>query len=173
MIYWSDLNSNSRYKNGIASNYYKFKDWDEVYTNADIMDPDGTCSYNESIQGSAGTCYFVAGMASIGEFPQLVRDMFLTQNKNDAHAIAIRFFIRGKPWAVTVNEEMMFNSNLNSLIFSKPANDQNSMWAAILEKAWAKVKGNYMISEYGYMENGIRVVTGIPVFRYNTYYIRN
>ena len=42
------------------------------------------------------------------------------------------------------------------------------MWAAIMEKAWAKVKGNYINSEGGLIENGLHHLVGIPVFRYST-----
>lgn len=42
------------------------------------------------------------------------------------------------------------------------------MWAAILEKAWAKVKGNYINADGGLIENGITSLTGAPVFRYQT-----
>jgi hypothetical protein len=38
------------------------------------------------------------------------------------------------------------------------------MWAPILEKAWAKVKGSYTNIEGGLLENGLRVLTGYPVF---------
>ena len=42
------------------------------------------------------------------------------------------------------------------------------MWGPILEKAWAKVKGNYEASEGGFTPNGIRSITGAPVFIYMT-----
>ena len=38
----------------------------------------------------------------------------------------------------------------------------------MLEKAWAKVKGNYMASEAGYTASGLRALTGVPVFYYST-----
>jgi hypothetical protein len=45
--------------------------------------------------------------------------------------------------------------------------DDGSIWGAILEKAWAKVKGSYAASyEGGLMTNGIRALTGAPVFTY-------
>ena len=40
------------------------------------------------------------------------------------------------------------------------------MWGALLEKAWAKVKGNYMAAEGGFTQTGLRVLTGAPVFDY-------
>jgi hypothetical protein len=42
------------------------------------------------------------------------------------------------------------------------------MWAAILEKAWAKVKGNYEAAEGGFTVSGLRSITGAPVFTYKT-----
>lgn len=53
------------------------------------------------------------------------------------------------------------------LKFTNLSQDNNSVWAALMEKAWAKVKGNYLISEGGLVNNGIRALTGVPVFSYN------
>jgi hypothetical protein len=36
----------------------------------------------------------------------------------------------------------------------------------MIEKAYAKVLGNYLKINSGYLDNGIRILTGIPVFRY-------
>ena len=68
-----------------------------------IFDQDGTVGFNESIQGSGGTCYLMSSMASMGEYPDLVRNLFLTQEKNSANAVAVRFYIRGKPWVVSID----------------------------------------------------------------------
>ena len=171
MIYWTDYNTYgqySTYQSYINSGTYYFRNWDEVLPNADIMDPDGSISYNEAIQGGAGTCYLIATLGSMGEFPDLVKNLFVTKNKNDADAIAIKFYVRGKPWIVTVNEEMLYQWSTPTLKFAKPANDNQAMWAAIMEKAWAKLKGNYLIAEGGLVENGLHYLVGIPVFRYST-----
>lgn len=42
----------------------------------------------------------------------------------------------------------------------------SSMWAPVMEKAWAKVKGSFQIAEGGMTSNGIRAIMGIPVLRY-------
>lgn len=44
--------------------------------------------------------------------------------------------------------------------------DNGSMWAPILEKAWAKVKGNYAQTDGGFVVNGLRSLTGVPTFTY-------
>ena len=40
------------------------------------------------------------------------------------------------------------------------------MWGPIIEKAWAKVKGSYSNADGGLVENGIRSLTGAPVYLY-------
>jgi hypothetical protein len=41
------------------------------------------------------------------------------------------------------------------------------MWPALLEKAYAKITGAYFNANGGYEVNGIRVLTGAPVFAYD------
>lgn len=41
------------------------------------------------------------------------------------------------------------------------------MWAPILEKAWAKVKGSYEAAEGGFTVSGLRSLIGAPVFTYD------
>ena len=53
------------------------------------FDSDGSVSYVESIQGQAGTCYLMASAAALSEWPDYLRDAFLTLRKNDAGIIAL------------------------------------------------------------------------------------
>ena len=41
-----------------------------------------------------------------------------------------------------------------------------TVWAALMEKAWAKVKGNYLVAEVGYLGEGLNALTGLPGFGY-------
>ena len=172
MVYWEGLNPQNAidtYKGYFRDNLLFFKDWSTVYPNADIFNPDGTIHYSESIQGSAGTCYIISALGSLGRYPDLVRNTFVTPTKNSAGIIGVKFWIRGKPWVVDVDESMIWMYYNNpTLFYTKVSADKKAMWAAILQKAWAKVKGNYMTSEYGFFENGIYALTGTPVIRYQT-----
>ena len=40
------------------------------------------------------------------------------------------------------------------------------MWPVLLNKAYAKIHGNYQVSRAGYAENALRFLTGFPVFTY-------
>jgi hypothetical protein len=54
----------------------------------------------------------------------------------------------------------------NKPFFGKLSDDGTSTWGAVIEKAWAKVLGNYLKTNYGYIENGLRFLTGNPMFTY-------
>ena len=41
------------------------------------------------------------------------------------------------------------------------------MWAPIIEKAWAKIKGSYQSAEGGILASGLRALIGSPVFMYD------
>ena len=96
-----------------------------------------------------GDCYFIASAAAIGEWPSLVKSIFLTQNKNKAGVFALRVFIRGKPYVITVDDNIMFNKN-GSPAFAQLSDDGASAWGLIIEKVWAKVVGNYLKTDGGY-----------------------
>ena len=63
---------------------------------------------------------------------------------------------------------MLFKYSNPELVFAQSSIDKRAVWAALLEKAWAKVKGNYVNSEGGLIENGLHSLVGVPVFRYET-----
>ena len=56
---------------------------------------------------------------------------------------------------------------VNKTVFAGPSKDKNSIWAAIFEKAWAKMKGNYLHTYSGFIENGLSNLLGFPVFSYS------
>lgn len=45
-------------------------------------------------------------------------------------------------------------TNVVEPVFSK-IGDNNQFWAMILEKAWAKMKGNYNHADGGFLENAL------------------
>ena len=51
----------------------------------------------------------MAAMGSIAEFYDISKQVFLTKTVNDVGIYAIRFYIRGKPWIVTIDDEMLVN----------------------------------------------------------------
>jgi hypothetical protein len=50
----------------------------------------------------------MAALDSLTKYPALIDDIFLTKFLNPVQAIAVRFYIRGKPWVITIDDTMLF-----------------------------------------------------------------
>lgn len=51
----------------------------------------------------------MAAMGSISEWVDLSKNVFITDTVNEAGIYAIKFYIRGKPWIITIDDEMFVN----------------------------------------------------------------
>ena len=110
-------------------------------------------------------------MSALGEFPTQVKDVFVTKEKNDVGIYGVKFYIRGKPWVISIDDIHLFRKTglgYTYLKFAQQSADDKAIWGAMLEKAWAKLRGNYLNSEGGIVKNGLRTLTGVPVYSYMT-----
>lgn len=115
----------------------------------------------------------MSAMATAAEFPTVMNKVFLTKEKNNAQIMAVQLYIRGKPWHVTLDTKLLFREYGTNYIppfrteFAQPDASKTIMWGALLEKAWAKVKGNYDNADGGFVNSGLRTLTNVPVFGYS------
>lgn len=170
----SILESGSSYSdNDYVEDEYniEYKRWPSTpgYENNNIFD-DGTVHFTEANQGGLGNCYFISSIATVSEWPNYITDMFVSgTSQNGSGIYGIKFFIRGKPWVVSIDDKLAFK-NIYNTYYLRGVNigeDSNSMWAPILEKAWAKVKGSFEVSEGGFIVTGLRSLLGVPIFSYD------
>jgi len=93
----------------------------------------------------------MASASSLGEWPNLIRNIFLTQKKNSAGISGVRLFMRGKPYVISIDDNLPFyNVSLTGTEFGGGGpsfaflcKDNRTIWGAVLEKAYAKLIGNY------------------------------
>jgi hypothetical protein len=95
--------------------------------------------------------------------------MFVTQEKNVAGIHGLRFFIRGKPWVIDIDDSLLFSEAYDFEGVRTPltpyfatASKNNLMWGPLIEKGWAKVKGAYMNADGGVTANALRFMSGAP-----------
>lgn len=103
-------------------------------------------------------------MSAIAKYPDIMQNLFMTKDFNSHGIYAVRLYVRGKPWLITVDDHFLFHVKLNNLRFATYNVMDGSLWAPILEKAIAKVKGNYYQLIAGIDGNALRTLTGAPVF---------
>ena len=94
----------------------------------------------------------MASASSLGEWPNLIRNSFLTQTKNSAGISGVRLFMRGKPYVISIDDNMAFFNETyfgtdpyggGGLVFAFLSKDKKTIWGPVLEKAFAKLIGNY------------------------------
>ena len=83
------MNQIGDFEGNLKSSKYLWKRWPKQYPTARVFDQKDPPTFNDATQGDAGTCYIMASMASLGEFPKRVKDVFLTQTYNEAGIYAV------------------------------------------------------------------------------------
>lgn len=76
-----------------------------------------------------------------------MKSTFLTQNFNRAGVQAVKLYIRGVPTVVVVDDYVPFYNG--GLLFNRQPAD-GSFWGLIIEKAFAKINGNFEYINYGW-----------------------
>jgi hypothetical protein len=94
----------------LDSGFYYFNRWRDQWPDTNLFDSDGNIDWDDVNQGQAGTCYIKASMAAVAEFPDMIRDVFVNTETNDEGIYNVKFYIRGKPWIVTVDDNLLFNT---------------------------------------------------------------
>ena len=129
--------------------------------------------WQDAVSGPNGDPYFMASVGSVAQYPSVIKKMFITTEFNWPGIYLMQFYVRGKPWYVDVDDSFLFDGARGSkedqkLYFAQAGNDK-TLWAPILEKGWAKVKGAYSHEESLWAGSGLRAITGAPVMTEDFY----
>lgn len=114
------------------------------------------------MQGSVGDCWFVASLAVISNIPGLLEQLCVKMNE-EVGVYGFIFFKDGD-WVSTVVDDQLFykmdaQSCRRSLYFSS-CNEEREAWLPLMEKAYAKIHGDYETLTGGYTAEGIEDLTG-------------
>ena len=114
-------------------------------------------------QGSIGNCWFIAAAAAVAEVPGRLEANWLTKTMNTEGVYALTMYVLGVPTTVVIDDRMPFYGSTYNTIFAKvDKQGENTTWMALLEKAYAKVMGNYAQLIGGWASRGIDALTGYP-----------
>jgi len=161
MIFWNDHANNYKAASLKGLSAYRFGPpvgAESLWGNDDrpyVMDID---------QGEVQDCFMLASAASLSIKPERIKRIFLTKELNDEGIVAVRFFVGGRPRVITIDSSVPLK-NSDSNLFSQTPSDK-SAWIPLLEKAYAKLAGNYEKIELGWMSEAMRIFTGAPSHRF-------
>lgn len=105
------------------------------------------------------------GASCAAQKPGRIENVFLNQELSSNGIYALDFYILGVPATVIIDDIIPLDSR-GQLIFGKVGDEDKAVWPALLEKAFAKVMGNYENIESGDARNSIEFLTGAHSTRY-------
>ncbi|KAF9919916.1 hypothetical protein FBU30_010373 [Linnemannia zychae] len=113
-------------------------------------------------QGSVGDCWFVASLAVISNIPGLLEQLCVKRNE-EVGVYGFIFFKDGDWVSTVVDDQMLYKihplSGRRELYFSSCYEERES-WLPLMEKAYAKIHGDYESLDGGYTAEGIEDLTG-------------
>lgn len=119
---------------------------------------------NDLAQGYVGNCWFIASCAAITTvtevFQRVVPQDQTFDNDNYAGIFHFRFWFYGIWVDVCVDDRLPCWASNGELVFCKNKREPNEFWAALIEKAYAKLYGNYELLDGGFSSDALVDLTG-------------
>ena len=81
--------------------------------------------------------------ALANNYPSIVTKIILSKDYNPNGMYQIQLFIEGEFKTITIDDYFPCIEETNVYFFTKPSNFE--IWPILIEKAWAKVNGGYLI----------------------------
>lgn len=103
----------------------------------------------------------LATISALAKNPENIKKIFVF------HDIAVGFYVlklykNGKPIYLPIDDQIPCNKTTKSPLFTKPIG--NEIWVLLLEKAWAKMVGNYLKAEAMTPDHMMEDLSGAPGF---------
>jgi hypothetical protein len=153
------------YSQRIKSDEIEWKRCSEIFKNQKYLLFEGKIELNDINQGSLGDCYFLASVAALTKYPNLIYNMFKTKEINKEGYFEIIYYIDGKFQTVIIDDYLPVNKETGLIEFARP--NKNEIWVCLLEKAWAKVNGGYTNIIKGWMHQVLQTFTGFASSSFN------
>ena len=132
-------------------------------------------SSNNIKQGKLGDCYFLSSISALTEFPKLISRLFYFKEKSEENCYGIFLRINGI-WQLILVDDFFpvypsYNNKSFNIVFS--STNSNEIWIMLLEKAWAKVNGNYSRIISGQPIEALDILTDAYSYQINLKNIKN
>ena len=93
-------------------------------------------------QGNLGDCYFLSAVGALSKNSNLIEKLFYIRERSQEHLYGVYLFINGK-WKLVILDDYFPCLGTYKKRFAFTSSNENELWIALLEKAWAKVNGSY------------------------------
>ena len=114
---------------------------------------------NDIRPGYLENYWFLSSLSTIAERPQLVKRLFYNEEVNPDGVYRLRF-CKGGEWVVVTIDDYFPCLPQGNPLYSRSYT--NNLWVLLLEKAYAKLHGSYMLLKSGWSHEALLDLTGCP-----------
>ena len=114
--------------------------------------------------GELNNNWFISAVAMLAEQPALIKRLILTKKANSVGIYRMKLCLMGD-WVTLVLDDFFPCYPLGDPIFNQ--NHTREFWLLLVEKAYAKAKGNYMSLMNGDIKEALMDLTGCPSFKFD------
>ena len=143
---------------GSTTGKYKWKRASEERQDWKVFE--GSIEMDDVSQGVMGDCYFLTAIASLSNYPYLIKSLFRTDEYSELGYYEVILFIDGEWQVVLMDDYFPYDPELENWAYAKPHG--NELWAMLLEKAWAKVNCGFCWINGGLVQEALVALTGFP-----------
>ena len=109
-------------------------------------------------QGILGDCFLLGSFLVLATHPELLKNLIVHDGLEHGFAV-FQFFKNGKWQYVIVDSRIPYNQASKTPLYGHCA-DPNEFWVPLMEKAYAKLHGNYQAINGGSMAEALVDITG-------------
>ena len=119
---------------------------------------------NDIKSGDLNNNWFISAVAMLAEQPALIKRLILTKEANSVGIYRVKLCLMGE-WVKLVLDDFFPCYPLGDPIFNQ--NHSREFWLLLVEKGYAKAKGNYMRLVEGNVSEALMDLTGCPSFEFD------
>ncbi|KAL9645185.1 hypothetical protein ABK040_002386 [Willaertia magna] len=117
-------------------------------------------SIDDSQQGALGNCWFISATCLVANHEFLIKKVVLEKKCDPVKGKYTFCFFKEAEWReITIDDYLPCDAKYGSLLFSR-GRDVNELWISLIEKAYAKLFGNYIALKGGHIREALVDLTG-------------
>lgn len=121
----------------------------------------GDIDPSDIVEGYLGNSYFISAIKALAENTSCIRRLFDIKKTAKEGQYFVNLSLNGENYKIEIDDFIPFYEKGKKPAFS--FSKKNELWVMLVEKAWAKVCGNYESSITGMCCESFRALTGAPV----------
>ena len=116
------------------------------------------------VQGSIGDCYFMSCLAALAAKPDRIKKLFKTHETNSSGCYVVKLCINGTWQEIVIDDYLPVHPGTKRICFGSSKNSfgRGILWVSLIEKAWAKLNGNFDRIDMGTVDMGFIHLSGVP-----------